>query len=181
MIARKKNSILIIDTNIFLTGIDFNLFEGEIYTTDKILAEINVPKYKVKNRTILNRFQAALDSGKLRIKNPSKRYIELVKQKSVATGDLNVLSKADFEIIALTLELGKSEEYDVKLYTNDYSMQNLSTALGIKFESLFKEGIKHEIDFEVYCPYCEIIYDSKFLNTPCERCGLKLKRRSKSK
>jgi len=177
MTVRKKNSILIIDTNIFLTGIDFNLFEGEIYTTNKIFDEINVSRYRDKNRTILSRFQAALDNGKLHLKTPSEEYIKKVEDISETTGDKKALSDADKEIIALSLEFSLDGQNEVILYTNDYSMQNLCKALGIKFKPLFREGIKRGLKFEIYCPICKIVYDSDFLNRECEKCGLKLKRR----
>jgi rRNA maturation endonuclease Nob1 len=66
---------------------------------------------------------------------------------------------------------------EVILYTNDYSMENICSELSINFKTLFKNGIKNKIHFEVYCPYCKTKYKSEDLNSNCERCGLKLKRR----
>jgi rRNA maturation endonuclease Nob1 len=66
---------------------------------------------------------------------------------------------------------------EIILYTNDYSMENICSELSIKFKTLFKNGIKNKIHFEVYCPYCKTVYKSEDLNKTCERCGLKLKRR----
>ena len=56
MIAQKKSLILVFDTNIFLTGIDFNIFNEKVYTTSKIFDEIDVNKYLNKNRNILNKY-----------------------------------------------------------------------------------------------------------------------------
>ena len=63
-----KRKLLVFDTNIFLTGIDFNLIEGIIYTSPKVIEEITVNKYKEKNRNIINKIQAAVVGKKLILK-----------------------------------------------------------------------------------------------------------------
>jgi len=125
MTLRKSNNknkeILIFDANIFLTGVDFNLINGIIYSTQNIIKEIEVDKYINKNRNILNKIQAALDSKKLILKTPSNKYIEEVEEKSKLTGDYNALSTTDKELIAVALELKETLNKEVKIYTNDYS------------------------------------------------------------
>ena len=59
MMPLKKSSILVIDTNIFLTGIDFNYFKETLFTTPAIINEIQVEKYKEQNRNILQRIELA--------------------------------------------------------------------------------------------------------------------------
>ena len=179
MIAQnqKKNSILVFDTNIFLTGIDFNFFKETIVSTPAIINEIKVKKYKDQNRNILQRIELAIELEKLIIKNPTEYYIKLVEEKSKITGDINALSKTDVELIALALELMSTTDNEIVLYTNDYSMENLCSEFNLKFKALFKNGIKSKIYFEVFCPYCKTIYKAEDLNANCERCGLKLKRR----
>jgi len=100
-----------------------------------------------------------------------------VEEKSKVTGDIKALSKPDLDLVALALELMNTTNNEIILYTNDYSMENLCSELAIKFKTLFKNGIKNKIYFEVYCPYCKTTYKSEDLNKRCERCGLKLKRR----
>ncbi|NVM18965.1 MAG: hypothetical protein HWN80_14720 [Candidatus Lokiarchaeota archaeon] len=169
--------MLVFDTNIFLTGIDFNYFKETIVSTPAIIQEIKVEKYKDQNRNILQRIELAIEMEKLTIKNPTEYFIKLVEKKSKVTGDINALSKTDVELVALALELMNTTDNEIILYTNDYSMENLCSALNLKFKALFKNGIKSKIFFEVYCPYCKIIYKSEDLNKNCDRCGLKLKRR----
>ncbi len=175
------NGIFIFDTNIFLTGVDFNLFKGTIYTTPSIIKEIDVRKYKNKNRNILNRIQVAIEIKKLIIKSPSANFIQKVEKVSNKTGDVNALSEPDKQLIALTLELREISNQGVIIYTNDYTMENLCSELNIKFSSLYKNGIKKGIIFEIYCPYCNSIHNAEDLNMCCERCGSKLKRRPKNK
>lgn len=143
--------------------------------------EITIEKYKDQNRNILQRIEFAIESGKLIIQKPTKYYIIIAEEKSKITGDINALSKIDVQLVALALELKQTTDSDVTLYTNDYSMENLCIELGLKFKTLFKNGIKNKIFFEVYCPYCKIIYKSEDLNKICDRCGLKLKRRFSKK
>ncbi|MHA1642385.1 MAG: NOB1 family endonuclease [Promethearchaeota archaeon] len=179
MTVQKRNLILIFDTNIFLIGIDINLIPGKIYTTPLVLNELDVQKYEDKNRPALNRIKAALETKKLLVKSPSKEHIELIKKKAIKTGDLNVLSETDISIIALATEFLKDEKNDVVVCTNDYSMQNLCSELGLKFKSIHRKGISEKRIYETYCPFCGTIYDPEYLDNVCERCGIRLKRRPK--
>ena len=177
---KEKRSILIFDANIFLTGLDFNLINDIIYTTPSILDEIKVRRYSEKNRNIINKIQAAIESKKLLVRLPSKPFLNEVKEKSKLTGDFKALSEADSELIALTLEL-MSENFNenVIIYTNDYSMENLCSELNIPFSPLGKKGITSRIIWEVYCPFCREIHEARDFNRSCEKCGQKLKRRPK--
>ena len=174
---QKKSLILIFYTNIFLKGIDINLFPNKIYTTPEIINEIEVKRYESRNRVIINRIQAAIESKKLIIKNPSEKYVSYAKNKAKNTGDLKALSDQDYSIVALALEL--IDSFEVELFTNDYSIQNLCFTLNITVKSLFKDGIDHQILFEIYCPHCQTIHESEKLKEICEVCGSQLKRRPK--
>lgn len=176
-----KSPILIFDTNIFLTGIDFNLIDGIIYTTPNIIEEIKVEKYKTKNLNILNRIHAALENKKLILKVPERKYMQEVIKRSKITGDFNALSFADKEFVALALELINTRKEDrITVFSNDYSIENVGSELNIPISSLFKEGIKSKIYWEVFCPHCKNTYNVKDLYKKCETCGTKLIRRSKN-
>jgi rRNA maturation endonuclease Nob1 len=178
MTVLKKSSILVFDTNIFLKGIDFNFFKETIFTTPEIIDEIQVKRYKEKNRNIIHRIEVAIELGKLNIKEAKENYINKVVAKSKLTGDINALSNADTNLIALALELMDTHNQEIVLYTNDYSMENLCSELNIKFTPLFKDGIKDKIFFEIYCPDCKTIFKPKDFKKICEMCGgSKLKRR----
>jgi UPF0271 protein len=115
------------------------------------------------------------------IQSPNEYYIKKAEEKSKITGDVNALSKTDVELVALALELNETTNSEIFIYTNDYSIENLCSELNLKFKSLFKNGIKSKIHFEVYCPYCKTIFKSEDLHKICDRCGLKLKRRFSKK
>jgi rRNA maturation endonuclease Nob1 len=177
---KEKRSILIFDANIFLTGLDFNLINDIIYTTPDIIDEIKVKRYSEKNRNIINKIQAAIESKNLIVRSPSKSFLNEISTKSKLTGDYKALSEADNGLIALTLELmSENLNENVIIYTNDYSMENLCSELNIPFSPLGKKGIKSKIIWEVYCPFCKEIHEGQDFNSPCEKCGQKLKRRPK--
>ena len=179
MTVQKKIAILIFDTNIFLKGIDINIFKENIYTTSSIVEEINVLKYSDKNRNILNKIEAAITNNHLIIRDPKKEYIKITIEHSKSTGDINALSKADIDLIALALELTENMDNEVLLYSNDYSIQNLCSEMDIKFTSLYKKGIKDKRIFELFCPICKEHYAVGSIYRYCEVCGSKLKRRQK--
>jgi rRNA maturation endonuclease Nob1 len=179
MIAQKKKPILIFDTNIFLKGIDINILKEKIYTTPEILEEIKVLKYSDKNRNILDRIAVAIEKEHLIIKKPEVEYIKRVMDSSKITGDINSLSKADIGLIGLSLELHENLEEEVVLYSNDYSIQNLCSEMNIKFNSIFRKGIKSKKIFQIFCPLCNKSYPTGTEVKYCEVCGSKLKRRPK--
>jgi len=177
-----KKKLLIFDTNIFLIGIDFNLLKGIIYTSQKVIEEITVKRYLEKNRNIINRIQAALDSKKLILKAPSDKNLKKIECGSKLSGDYNALSDTDKDVLAIALDLldeSNESNNDVIVYTNDYSMENLCSVLDIPFSPLIKKGIKSKIIWEVYCPICRKVYNAEDLNNPCEICGIRLIRRPK--
>ena len=90
---KEKDSIYIFDTNIFLTGIDFNLFKGVIYTTPSIIDEVNDSRYKEKNRNILNKINAAIETRKLKVKSPKNEYITKIRDFFIV---LNVFFHINF-------------------------------------------------------------------------------------
>ncbi|MGV9171130.1 MAG: NOB1 family endonuclease [Promethearchaeia archaeon] len=175
-----NKSIFILDTNIFLQGVSFNLLKGKLYTTSSIIEEVRVKRYLHKNRNILNRIHAAIESKKLIVQEPTRKSLNRVKEISKHTGDVKALSLADKELIALTLDLSQSHGKDkVIMLSNDYSMENVSQELEIPYSPLGKKGITKKISWEVYCPFCKRIYNAEHLKEACEFCGETLKRRKK--
>ncbi|TFF85832.1 MAG: hypothetical protein EU517_01180 [Promethearchaeota archaeon] len=181
MIAQKKIPILIFDTNIFLKGIDINIFKEKIFTTPKIIKEIEVVKYLNKNRNILNRIEVAIENKRLIIREPKKKFVMKTVERAKITGDINFLSKADLELIALALELRETTGENVLLYSDDYSIQNLCADINLNFSSMYKSGIKEQKMFELICPLCKKKYITGTLDAECEICGSKLKRKWKKK
>ena len=143
--------------------------------------ELKVRKYNDRNRNILRRIEIAIETGKLVVKRSQDKYSNVVVEKSKSSGTTKVLSKNDTSLMGLVLELMDTYSEDIILYTNDYSMENLCIMLKIRYEPLYKKGIKEKMYFEVYCPYCRTLHQPEDLGKKCERCGLQLKKRSLKK
>jgi len=146
---RKTN---VIDAAIFIQGVGV---EG--VTTPKVTEEVKDPE----SRLFL---EALMSAGKVRILVPSKESIEAVKDAARKTGELNELSEADLEVLALA--------YETKgvLLTDDYNLQNVAKTLGIEFRTL-KRGIKRVIRWNYVCIGC----GKRFKELPpggvCPDCG----------
>jgi UPF0271 protein len=126
------------------------------------------------------RFNAAVESGKLTIKNPKSIALSEVKKASRKVGDIRYLSEADLQVLALALEL-KGNGLAPLIVTDDYSIQNVANKIGIEFTSLMTLGIKSRIKWSLYCPGCYRKYPPDYIDETCEVCGTELKRKPKKK
>ncbi len=144
--------VQVIDTAIFIQGVDV---EG--VTTPKVVEEVKDPESKLF-------LEGLISAGKVRVLAPSRESIEAVKDAAKKTGELNELSEADVEVLALAYELKGV------LFTDDYNLQNIAKTLGIEFRTL-KRGIKRVIRWNYVCIGC----GKRFREMPpegiCPDCG----------
>ena len=103
----------------------------------------------------------------IEIREPRKDSLSAIEKAARETGDLDVLSPADREVLALAYEIGAT------LVTNDFAVQNVASRMGIDWESTEK-GISRNIKWGWYCPACWKKAQKKGV---CEFCGTKTKRR----
>jgi UPF0271 protein len=161
---------MVLDTSAFLAGFDpFSVSEDQV-TVPTVEDEI-----KAKTMSWV-RFKAAVENGKVKIKAPSEEYWNKVKASAKEVGDAFFLSETDLQLLALASEL-KAEGYAPKIVTDDYSIQNVATQLGIEFVSLATFGIKRLLEWIRYCPACHRKYPADYKETTCEICGTELKRK----
>ena len=157
-----------------MAGFDpFSLGE-EQYTTPKVEEEM-----KSDSMTAL-RFSTAVESGRLEIRVPRQEFLERVKASATSVGDSFYLSATDMEILALALEL-KAAGKVPQVVTDDYSIQNVATQLGIEFVSLATFGIRRLLNWVRYCPACHREYPANYRSTTCAVCGTRLKRKPRKK
>jgi UPF0271 protein len=126
------------------------------------------------------RFNAATESGKLKIKMPEESNILKIKESSKAVGDVLYLSEADIHVLALALEL-KNAGYSPSIVTDDYSIQNVAHQIGVEFTSLMTFGIRFRLYWILYCPACHRKYPADYKMKKCKVCGTTLKRKPLSK
>ena len=164
--------VIVLDTSAFLAGFDPFSLGAEQVTVPKVEEEIR------RNSMIKMRFETAIESGKIKVKAPTQEFSNKAKTSASKVGDSYKLSEADMQLLALAIEL-KAEGFVPQIVTDDYSIQNVATQMGIEFLSLATFGIKRLLEWIRYCPACykEYAADSKFKE--CLVCGTELKRKPK--
>lgn len=161
---------VVLDTSAFLAGFDpFSLGEEQV-TVPEVEKEIK------RNAMIKTRFETAVESGRLKVKEPSEEFVTQAKVYASNVGDSFKLSQADMQLLALALEL-KTQGYSPQLVTDDYSIQNVAKQMGIEFVALATFGIKRLLEWMRYCPACYHEYPADSPFKECQVCGTELKRK----
>ncbi len=162
--------VLVLDTSAFVAGFDpFSLGEEQV-TVPKVEEEIR------RNSMVKTRFEMAVESGRLKVKVPSEEFSNRVKTPANKAGDSFKLSETDMQLLALALEL-KESGYSPQIVTDDYSIQNVATQMGIEFLALATFGIKRLLEWIRYCPACHREYPANCTFKECQVCGTELKRK----
>lgn len=160
-----------LDTSAFIVGFDpFSVSEDQ-YTVPMLKEEI------IEGSMPWVRFKTAVESGKLKVKKPSKAFMEKVKATATSIGETFFLSETDLQVLALALEL-KTSGYSPVIASDDYSIQNVANKMGIKFTSLATFGIRFQLKWVRYCPACRRKYPADYKSKKCKICGTELKRKS---
>jgi len=139
--------IFILDTSAILSGKPIDFENKKIFTTNSISKELNPGGSDYRN------FQYLIEKG-LSILDPSKKSLEKIKKIAEKTGDINRLSKADIEILALALDIKDNMEDEPVILTDDYSIQNVSAEINIKFEPISQSGITKKFKWICRCRGC---------------------------
>jgi UPF0271 protein len=161
---------MVLDTSAFLAGYDpFSISEEQI-TVPKVEEEIK------SNSMTWVRFKTAVENGKVKVKAPSEDAWNRVKASANKVGDAFFLSETDLQVLALALEF-KAKGCTPQIVTDDYSIQNVATQIGIDFVSLATFGICRLIEWKRYCPACHREYPADYNSTECIICGTTLKRK----
>ncbi|MGD9962365.1 MAG: NOB1 family endonuclease [Thermoplasmata archaeon] len=108
---------------------------------------------------------------RVRVCSPSKRSLAKVESESQRTGDSTRLSGTDKEILALAMELG------YQLLTDDYSIQNLATVLGVPYRGFDQRGITKVLEWESECVGCRKVFAADVKE--CDVCGSQTRMRRK--
>ena len=103
----------------------------------------------------------------LRVSNCSPDSMEKVKEEARKSGDLGRLSPVDLTVIALGLDL------DGVVYSDDYSIENVCTRLGIQYRPVGTGGIKKVEKWNYQCIGCKKWYKEKM--DECPICGSPMK------
>jgi endoribonuclease Nob1 len=162
--------VMVLDTSAFVGGFDpFTIREEQV-------APPMVEEEVKRNSMTLLRFSTAVESGRLKIFAPSQEALDKVKNCATSVGDSFFLSKTDLQVLALALEI-RARGDSPQVVTDDYSIQNVATKLGLSFVSLVTFGIRRQLNWIRYCPACHRRYPANYKSKTCQVCGTELKRK----
>ncbi len=146
---------IVIDTSSILAGFQFD-GTSTYYISPLAADEIRRGKKKEQLDELIER-------GVLLVHAPSLELMDKVTVGAQESGDINRLSRADIEILALAIEIS------AVVVSDDYSIQNLAKRLNIPFKAFGKPPIREEFEWTYRCRGC-----GKFYKEPqkdCPICG----------
>ena len=129
--------------------------DGEVVTVPNINNEI-------VNKQSRQYYENML-STKLKIMKPKDSSYSITKKQAKETGDYDVLSKTDLDIITLAYE------YKGTIVTDDFAIQNVALALGLKFLSCTGKKITEKRFWRYKCTACN--HKEKEKRKDCPICG----------
>lgn len=154
----------ILDATSFYAGIPF-ASQDVSYTTPLVFEEIKHIKKDQYAITML------IESNRLKIIEPEKKYVEIAIKKSQETGDYQRLSKEDLSIIALCLQTGG------ELVTDDFAISNVAKHMNLKVIPVMTKGAD-KMNWIYFCAVCNSGFSKISI---CPICGNKLRRRAVKK
>ncbi len=157
----------VLDSTAFYAGIPYQ-GSGRYYTTYLVLEEVKT--HNVGSSLIHSRVQ---------VTEPSPESISRVKSTATKTGDLSALSQTDISLLALGLDMMKTEG-GVNLVSDDFAVRNVAEVLSIPLApTSLKGGEWKNITWKIYCRGCGKTYTNPKL-TICPVCGTQLVRKASS-
>jgi len=154
--------LLVLDTSAILSGIPL---QGDLITSPLIEKELTPGGASWRT------FQYLKKAG-MKIVSPSADSLIKIQDVSGRTGDMDRLSAADKEILALAYDF-KTEGL---LLSDDYSIQNIAHLLGIKYSPLSQKGITEIRHWMYRCSGCKRVSTKGGI---CLVCGSPMKMVSK--
>lgn len=154
----------VLDASAFING--FKLVSKNNFTVPEITAEIKDFKSKLY-------FDSVLEDGTLVIKDVSSEYINCVNDIISESGDILRLSIVDKKLISLAYMFNEQGK-DVKVISDDYTIQNSLRIMSIPYSGVMTEGIKGIYNWKKICQGCKKEYGEDYPFEDCEICGSKL-------
>jgi len=165
---------IILDTSALIMGYEAAEVEAEHYTVPSVREEMQRDDIRKL------RLDSAIDAGRITVTSPDPKYRAETEQIIREMGEADALSEADVELLALGAQL-KGEGWETTLISDDYSVQNVASELGLGFKGLATQGIKRQFKWVTYCPGCRRTFEEPQDEGTCLICGTRLKRRPSRK
>lgn len=154
----------VLDASAFING--FNLEFSNNYTAPEITEEVKDFESKLM-------LDMAIDDGRLIIQDADERYMEYLDKIISESGDSLRLSVPDKKLIGLALMLN-DENKEIKVITDDYTIQNTLKILNIPFSGVLTSGIKEVYNWKKVCEGCKKEFDEDYPFDDCDICGSKI-------
>ena len=154
----------VLDASAFING--FKLNSNYNFTVPEITAEIK----DFESRLM---FDMAIDEGMLVIQDVPSKYIICVNDIISKSGDILRLSQQDTKLIALAYMFSKQGK-NVKVISDDYTIQNTLKIMNIPYSGIITEGIKGIYNWKKVCEGCKREFDEDYPFDDCEICGSKI-------
>ena len=97
----------------------------------------------------------------------SQGSLNKVREAAARTGDIGRLSPVDLTVLALAVDVGGT------IWSDDYSIQNVASVMGIGFRAVGMKGIKKTFRWKYRCVGCGKRYNESMPDCPI--CGSQLK------
>ncbi len=143
--------------------LDTCAFLSQIHPDGKI-ATINGIENEIVNRQS-KQYYSNLKSKGLKVIEPQPDSITHVEKRAQKTGDLDVLSDIDLQILAL------GHEVEGIIISDDFAIQNVALHMGIKVISCSGNKIKELRVWDYKCSGCDFVTKNK--RETCQVCGSK--------
>ncbi|MGC8609021.1 MAG: type II toxin-antitoxin system VapC family toxin [Thermoplasmata archaeon] len=150
--------IYVIDTSAIISR-NLNLLSGDLIFPRSVVGEIKKGRLKY-----------TMDSlwGLIKIEEPKEKFLKTVNECASLTGDIMNLSETDKDVLAIAYE------YNGTIVSDDYSIQNVASALNIRYMNANLKGISKQIRWEFRCTGCKKIFNKPVKQ--CDVCGHTVKR-----
>lgn len=154
----------VLDASAFING--FQITSKRNFTVPEITAEIKDFESRLK-------FDSAVNGGLLVIEDVAQSYVDEVTEIISESGDILRLSPQDVKLISLAYMLSKQGE-NVKLISDDYTIQNTLKIMKIPYSGVMTKGIKGIYNWKKVCEGCKKEYGEDYPFDDCEICGSKI-------
>ena len=151
----------VLDASAFING--FILESNNNYTNPEITSEVKDFESKLT-------LDMAINDGKLIIQDVDEKYIKRVDKVISQSGDILRLSNPDKKLIALALML-KDEGKNIKVISDDYTIQNTLKIINIPYSGVVTEGIKGIYNWKKVCEGCKKEFSDDYPFDDCDVCG----------
>jgi UPF0271 protein len=170
-----RERTLVLDTSALIAGLLQSGIDLKMYTTPSVIDEARGRGYSSFLR------KEAQNARDLAVMEATPDIVSSVRTKIKQLGESARLSETDISVISLALFLKNGGSPDVTIMSDDYSLQNVASSLGIVSKSSNTQGISQQFEWAYYCPACFKSYSKPPKDMLCGLCGTKLKRKPLSK